>query len=416
MGMQEQIMGAYFAQSHESQNGETPDGDPAYVYIDQEAAVYNQDSNDQHINNELDITGQGLARQQQQQFSSESNQSSNHYDFRLPLLRTGMVANEANETNAQAEVILTLDAHRYLLDHAIGGAVTMAGMQPERVYLLPLTAALEMMSELASVLIPHLKVVKLSEVRAFKRIRVTGEGCRLRVRATKQNQNLVTASIEVLESNSDTASTTISMQCRVHFNTHYNHSPMFAPLSSQPAKPRLTPEELYSARAMFHGPRMQSVRELISTNKQATSAVVSARPALDWFPTTDAPNFVLDPLLLDNATQPVLFHLFEHNEDVSALLPFLVESLDIYTELSALSGETTVYALMQSVTSRGTEADVYITDKQNRVLAKFSSITSRRIILDQAWKNFVNDPSFNFLSTSFDANLAQKLQTFVQPR
>ena len=402
MGMQEQIMGAYFAQSHESQIGETPDSEPTYVKIDQEAEFYNKENYGQHINNELDITDQAIARRQQQQFSSESNQSS---DFRLPLLRTGMIANEVDETNAQAEVMLSLDAHRYLLDHAIGGAVTMEGTQPERVYLLPLTVALEMMSELASVLIPHLKVVKLSEVRAFKRIRVTGEGCRLRVRATKQNQNLVTASIEVLESNSDAASTTISMQCRVHFNTHYNQSPMFAQLSSQTAKPRLKPEELYSDRAMFHGPRMQSVRELISTNKQATAAVVSARPALDWFPNTDYPHFVLDPLLLDNATQPVLFHLFEHNEDVSALLPFLVESLDIYTELGSLSGETTVYALMQSVTSRGTEADVYITDKQNHVLAKFSSITSRRIILDQAWKNFVNDPSLNFLSTSFDAEL-----------
>ena len=338
MNMQEEVMQAYLSQKHEYEQGVTAERERG--------------------------SGLDLGLEPEQVLSS------------FPLLSTGMLSYARHTDSAEVEVTLNLDTHRYLLDHAIGGAVTVAGAEPERVYLLPLTVALEMMSELASLLIPDLKLVKLSEVRAFKRIRVSTEGCRLKVRASIDGPGIVSTSIEVLDANWEPSTGSASMQCQVHFSDHYGEPTRLHLPEHKARAARLTAPELYSDQGMFHGPRMQSVLELTYTSHKVTAATVSARPASEWFPATDAPHFIIDPLLLDNATQPVLFHLFEHNEDVSALLPFLVDSLEFYTDLNTWRGKTGVYAHMQSLTSRGTEADVFIVDERNCVLAKFTSITA----------------------------------------
>jgi phosphopantetheinyl transferase len=189
-----------------------------------------------------------------------------------------------------------------------------------------------------------------------------------------------------------------AMSCRIEFGESYSLAPIFAP-STAPIRPsKLRPEELYQAKYMFHGPRMQSVVALDTVGKRMSKGLVEARPAFEWFPGDDDPRFLIDPLLLDNATQIVLFHLFEEDEDVSALLPFLVDSLEIFTDLANLRGTFKVVAMLNSITSRGTEGDVYIIDNHERVLAKFSGISSRRIILNESWKEYIAHPQVTFLS------------------
>lgn len=336
-----------------------------------------------------------------------------------PLLRTGLLTTNFSEREASAEVLLTPDSHRYLLDHAIGGPVSLSG---ERVYLMPLTVALEMMCELASFLQPHLLVVRLSEIRAFKRIRVSNQGCMVRVTAklagenrtsTQSSSGEVFCSIEVCQPNrqngtsgttTSTANGTTAMQCKIHFAGHYDTAPAMQLPADTARAPHLRGDSLYTPATMFHGPRMQSVLELQSAGKRVTQALVQVRVAHDWFGDIEKPQFVIDPLLLDNSTQPVLFHLFENRENVSALLPFLAESLEIYTDLSSLSDPiTTVSAALTSVTSRGTEADVYINDRHGNLLAKFSSISSRRISLSQAWKELISNSRAVLLSEAVPA-------------
>jgi len=332
-----------------------------------------------------------------------------------PLVQTGLSNWQVDGTEAEAEVLLTIDSHRYLRDHAIGGVVS----DTDRVYLMPLTVALEMMSEVAANLVPGFLVTKLTEVRAFKRIRVSSAGLKVRVRGVRQSDSTVAVQIEVLDGGVAGA-TAPSMQCRVHFGDHYPPVPNWN-LPAEPARtPRIDPAHLYGQQSMFHGPLMQSVRQLESTGKQITRAVVEARPAVNWFPTTNSPQFVLDPLLLDNVTQPVLFHLFENDEEVTALLPFLVESLDLFADLRSLRGGLRVHAYLNSVTSKGTEADVYLTDGNNLLLARFNSITSRRIALTPKWKALVAHPARSFITSTIqslgagDDRLASSMLRFDQ--
>src|SRR5262249_33444007 len=56
---------------------------------------------------------------------------------------------------------LSTDTDLYLLDHAIGGTVSSASGMTDRVYLLPLMVALEIMVETGSLLVPGMVPVKL---------------------------------------------------------------------------------------------------------------------------------------------------------------------------------------------------------------------------------------------------------------
>lgn len=312
-----------------------------------------------------------------------------------PFLRNGLIGCEVGEHQAAAELFITLDSHRYLLDHAIGGNVSSSMPEPERVYLLPLTVALEAMSEIASLMIPDKPVVRVNSVRAARRIRVGREGCTLRLKAQQIDAYRFEASIDQVGSDQYNGP---AMSCLVEFGENYPAPPPL-PLNSTPVRPAsIFPSDLYQPHTMFHGPRMQSVVALHTVGKRTSSGFVEARPAYDWFPGDDDPHFLIDPLLLDNSTQVVLFHLFEDKEDVSALLPFLVESLELFTDLSNLRGTFKVSANLNSITSRGTEGDVFIVDNNDVVLAKFTSISSRRIILSDSWKEYIAQPQATFLS------------------
>ncbi|HEY9712283.1 MAG TPA: polyketide synthase dehydratase domain-containing protein, partial [Chroococcales cyanobacterium] len=296
-------------------------------------------------------------------------------------------------------------------DHAIGGTVSQS---QERVNLVPLTVALEMMAEAASLMVPapHMVITALKNIRAVKRIRVGAEGTLLSVRATRTSQSgtapRLIAEIKIIPLGSaagTAAEEPSAMSCEVEFAEQYPAAPPFdfEQEAQQPwREPNIQSASLYDAGYMFHGPRMQSVRALEKVGARHITGFVETEQLPDWLPSPAQPDFLLHPLLLDNATQLVLFHLFEHDEPVKALLPFYVESLEFFTDLTGLArtgGLVKVHAALKSITRRGTEADVSIVAADGRVAARFTAITSRRIVLDPAWKGFVESPlSVNFSS------------------
>ncbi len=117
--------------------------------------------------------------------------------------------------------------------------------------------------------------------------------------------------------------------------------------------------------------------------------------------------YLINPLLLDNATQPVLFHLFEYGQPVNALLPFVVESIRFYDDLNQVSGSLNVSAHLNALTQRDTNADVCIYDQSGQVLVEFRSINSRRITLDSPWRDYIYKADNVFLSSPVEEVIGQ---------
>jgi len=321
------------------------------------------------------------------------------------LLKDARISQEGDDLCL--DVPLTLSWHQYLLDHAIGGEVRSRQGLPdaqERVYLMPLTVALEMMAEAASLWYPGARIVEISYIRAFKRIRVglEGQSIRLLVRASAEESSGVAVTIQKIEGDGESTggSPEILMACQVVFDTVPRTMVPYALSLIKDWKPsKFKNLPLYGKSSMFHGPRMQSVRSIEGVSDGHICGSLEARKADDWFPLgAGEPNFLIDPLLLDNATQLVLYHLLEHEEPVDALLPFMVDSLQFQAVPITVKEKVAVQVQFNSLTSRGTDASIQICSQDGKPIVQFNSIKSRRIVLNDQWRAYVHAPSENFLS------------------
>lgn len=357
-----------------------------------------------------------------------SYQRTSNMFSRLPAFMESSYIINCSPEEIEILLPLTLDSHRYLKDHAIGGAVRFGAgpslnapqSEDERVHLLPLTVAIEMMCEAASLVSGGNIVTAVENIRAMRRIRVGQEGVWLLVFA-KRGAKGTTAGLKVVRQDEwlslagggehysgqhrlDTADMTAQILVGRERVAKASKNPI--PVDGR--LPNIAENQLYAEGNMFHGPRMQSVVRIESVGKREITGIVSARTATDWFgqtlpyATRTTPTFIADPLLLDNSTQLVLFHLYEHQENCTALLPFHVQSLNFYKPLGEIQGEVRVFARMRSISDRGTEADVEISTLDGQLIAEFESISSRRIALSDTLKDFVRTPAQSLVAASID--------------
>jgi acyl transferase domain-containing protein/phosphopantetheinyl transferase (holo-ACP synthase) len=316
-----------------------------------------------------------------------------------PFLNRAQISRHGDST----QMYLTLDlAHDlYLLDHAIGGLVST--MHQAKVHLVPLMVTLEIMASAALAHVQDGVPVRVEQVKAFRRIVVDRQGLTLRALATGS-----AARVNVELSDATDPSLLFATAEFVFADDYLDASPIEPRLNVvDPTAPaRLVDRKnLYGSTplSMFHGPLMQSVLALEQVGNRAVSGTASARPASGWMPDLQEANFLLHPLLLDNASQFVLFYLYEKNLPATALLPFLIESVELFAFPQDLGQAVSVTAVLPTLTERATEANLEVMSDDQMVL-KINGINSRRVILSPLWEQFVENPVASFLSTQVALN------------
>lgn len=306
--------------------------------------------------------------------------------FSRPFMHGARVKRSDNAVSV--EISLSPGIHKFLLDHAIGGEV-LTGSTGEKVYLVPLTVMLEIMAEAAAEFFPGQSVIAISNARAYKRIRVGANGVSLFVRAKAQNDR--TALVEIADEE-------VLAKCEVSFAHQYPTQVTAEILDAKDGR-KSKIEELYSDRTMFHGPRMQAVASIDSVGASEITTTFELVDAHDWFSFTQHPQFLIDPLILDNGTQLTLYFLQEHDKATNALLPFMLERLSLYAPAGKHSGQLgRARAHMRQASAVATEADIEILSPEGMVLYKFHGLSSRRICLPSQWMATVLNPATSFLS------------------
>lgn len=324
---------------------------------------------------------------------------SNQQTKDLPFLQRCQVFPDSD--NTELFLTLNLDTDLYLLDHAIGGIVS--AVENTRVHLVPLMVSLEIMAEAA--MAHHASnsssgvIVRLEQVKAFKRLVVDRNELSLKMTVTGFDDKV---HVEMTEAESPE---TVLIMADYIFANQYLHQNTGQPNKSKlavsgPAVSNLKHHsQLYGPKAMFHGPSMQAVKSLDQVGNKAIAGKAAATPATNWMPNLAQANFLLNPLLLDNSSQFVLFYLYEKNLSATALLPFFIESIDFYLNPAALAAEVDVAATLPALSERATEADVEVVSAGQLAL-RVNSINSRRVVLSETWQNFVANPSSSYLGSS----------------
>ncbi|MBW2257249.1 MAG: polyketide synthase dehydratase domain-containing protein, partial [Deltaproteobacteria bacterium] len=200
--------------------------------------------------------------------------------------------------------VLRLDPaqHPWLRDH-----------QPTLVIpALPMTFAAEIAAEAAVLVCPGRKVVGIPEVRAEKWIH-TADGPRDVVVVAVAEGDLVAVTLAVQQENRrfpKLSGPKVHMRAVVRVGDDWATTPADPPVLAAAEPVTLSVRDFYDGGAIFHGPLLQALSSLGTRGPTGAQATIRTCADSDLLP-PGSPGFVLDPLVLDAATHPMMSGLPE---------------------------------------------------------------------------------------------------------
>ena len=335
---------------------------------------------------------------------------------RLPFLRrasgTSFTIGSVNDIDTPFQTMISLELslveHPFLLDHAIGGETQTA--QSGKVYLLPLMVALEVLAECASVHVSEtpsvMHVSKLENCKGYNRLFVSRETTVYLTASGKSKEHSMHHTVVHATMHADKERKLPLFECDVVFDGTKDEKlskPALDPIWSANFSPleRLSSLPLYGEGSMFHGPSMQSVLSIDGKIENHLLGTLTTDSPRKWFGyQLDDDCYLTHPLLLDSASQLVLYYLFENGHPVSALLPYYIESISFPRDWTELPVEVSGIARLHSVSDKRTHATVTLYDDIGAAVLEIKGIYSRRIHPTQIWQDTVRNPSSSKLSNS----------------
>jgi 3-hydroxymyristoyl/3-hydroxydecanoyl-(acyl carrier protein) dehydratase len=224
-----------------------------------------------------------------------------------PHLREGVAAALLDSFSVDGNTghgVLRLDPaqHPWLRDH-----------QPTLVIpALPMTFAAEIAAEAALMLCPGRKVVGVPEVRAEQWIH-TADGPRDVVVVAVADGDLVAVTLAVHRENRrfpELSGPRVHMRAVVRVGDSWAPAPADPPILADAEPVGLTVRDFYDGGAIFHGPLLQALSSMGMRGPTGAQATIGTRADGDLLP-PGSPAFVLDPLVLDAATHPMMSGLPE---------------------------------------------------------------------------------------------------------
>ncbi|MBW3596199.1 MAG: polyketide synthase dehydratase domain-containing protein [Planctomycetes bacterium] len=252
---------------------------------------------------------------------------------------------------------LDLAEDLFAADHTVGGRL-VSKVHPDHYGLPigPMTFTLELMAETAALLAPEMAAVEVKDVRLFRwlayhedapgEIEVTAN-----VVGTLQAPSDKPADLRS-ENGTRSVPATLEVDVRLSIVDNGNLPPgetagpaavgrvVLAP--AYPAAPAAEPLDLTGRRPvsvtlerlyhdLFHGPLFMGVTDLIAIGEEGIEAEAIALPRQGLLRSTDDPQFLLDPVLMDVAMHPLCaWHLEQPDLAGRTLLPFELQSMKVY--------------------------------------------------------------------------------------
>jgi len=292
----------------------------------------------------------------------------------------------------------TLDAQSspFLRHHTIGGRPSAFDDSLSAMPVVPLTISLELMAEVAAILLPDKRLIGMKDVRASRWFALEDDRHGVTILAKRQHSELQDAvEVQILESNegmSRAESGRPIIEGIMVFGEQYPVASPATALSLRDERPYgFAPEEFYR-RVMFHGPLFQSVMSIDRCGEDGAQAAVRSGEATGFFHGLPASGFMIDPVLLDAAGQVVGFWTADRLQSGFVVFPIGFEALHFYEATPNTTCGTLCRARSQLLQDGRVRSDIDFVDAAERIVIRFTGWEDVRFDFPRHFVRFVLSP------------------------
>jgi phosphopantetheinyl transferase len=261
-----------------------------------------------------------------------------------------------------------------------------------------------MMAEVASLLAPDRRVIGAKSVHASKWIEVhRGAGpAALSITATRaEGADEVRVAIRPHDPNgTDSQKPTPALaEATIVLAADYPSAPSVGEWRLRnPRLPACTAETMYTERRMFHGPRFQGLVSFDEIGEDGLTAQLEVLPRTDLIRSTPAPNFRLDPVLLDVAGQLVGYWPFEYLTEGFMMFPIQIQEISLYREPLAPGARSRCQVRIRDIGQRQVRADIDIIAPDGTLWMQVHGWTDWRFYWERPFYDFWRFPDKGLVS------------------
>ena len=282
----------------------------------------------------------------------------------------------------------------FMSDHTLGRHVSESDPDLRGLPVLPLTVSMEMLAEAVSILLPEQLLIGMKDIRAYRWITLEQETLTLELVAKRHAQQEVFVQIREPESQST------YVEGIARFDHHYPETPVASELTLADDRPsRWQPEQLYQQ--MFHGPAFRGVASMDRWGSNGAKATLEVLPHDKLLRSIPNPDFLTDPILLDQPGQVVGFWTADHLETGFLIFPFRLDALHLYGPPPQASQKCQCHARIKLVGETQVRSDLDIVGNDNTIYARFEGWQDLRFELPDALYHSMLSPKGLALSKTW---------------
>ncbi len=278
-----------------------------------------------------------------------------------------------------------------LEDHTLGRNIAFTDPTLTGLPVMPLTGTVEMLAEAAAVLAPGRTLVRFDDILAYRWIALDEGQQQMRLLARRQDNRRKAEdelAIHVMLWEGDIRAPIA--EATVIFADAYRPAPPATLLQLNDRRPSSWPgERLYEESLMFHGARFRGVASMDVWSDNGASGTLVILPTDELFASTPRPNFVVDPVLLDQVGQVVGFWGLEYLPDGVVMFPYRVEELHVYSPTPTVGTRLTCNGQMELFGDNRVRAFLEVVQPDGQVWLKLKSWEDRRFELPPTFFRFV---------------------------
>jgi len=305
---------------------------------------------------------------------------------------------------ARVRCRLSLDRDRLLNDYTLGRRISDDDPDLSGLAMAPFALLMELLAETASLIRPAEVLAGIRDLNASRWITFEQPVVTLEITAEQRGPEAVHVTLR--DGRSEEPLRPIWAEGTMLFGPQYPPGSSPHPLVLVNERhSRWTSDRLYMD-GLFQGPAFQMLRAIDRTGENGATATLETAPRNALLSDLSDPGFLLDPVLLDAATQVMFAWSQEQLDPTADVFPFRLDALDCFGPPPEPFQTLECRAAVTRVTDQEVHSNIEIVDQRGNVLYRIHNWEARRFSHAPEFWQLRTAPQDAYLSDQWNEPLA----------